>query len=95
MLRKMVGLDAALARAVDCCMTLSSDGLAGNDESLHPSPATLPSGRARQRQLFELTLCRIKRPFSRSQSFFFSVLRLSCSALPLASAISTFTRPPL
>jgi len=26
------------------------------------------------------TLCRIKRPFSRSQSFFFSVSRLSCSA---------------
>ena len=41
------------------------------------------------------TLCRISRPCSRSQSRFFSVLRLSCSALPLASAISALTRPPL
>ena len=41
------------------------------------------------------TLCLISRPFSRSQSRFFSVLRLSCSALPLASAISAFTRAAL
>ena len=41
------------------------------------------------------TLWRISRPCSRSQSRFFSVLRLSCSALPLASAISALTRPPL
>ena len=41
------------------------------------------------------TLCRIRRPCSRSQSRFFSVFRLSCSVLPLASAISALTRPPL
>jgi 7,8-dihydropterin-6-yl-methyl-4-(beta-D-ribofuranosyl)aminobenzene 5'-phosphate synthase len=41
----------------------------------------------------EETLCRIRRPFSRSQSRCFSVSRLSCCAFPLASATSTFTRP--
>ena len=41
------------------------------------------------------TLVPINLPCSRSQSRFFSVLRLSCSALPLASAISALTRPPL
>ena len=41
------------------------------------------------------TLWRMSRPFSRSQSRCFSVSRLSCWALPLARAISTFTRPPL
>ena len=40
-------------------------------------------------------LRRISRACSRSQSRFFSVLRLSCSALPLARAISALTRPPL
>ena len=44
---------------------------------------------------FDETFCLINRPFSRSQSRFFSVLRLSCSALPFARAISHFTRPPL
>ena len=44
---------------------------------------------------FDETFCLIKRPFSLSQSRFFSVSRLSCCALPLASAISAFTRPPL
>jgi cystathionine beta-lyase len=44
---------------------------------------------------FDDTLCRIRRPCSRSQSRFFSVSRLSCWALPLASAICAFTRPPL
>jgi hypothetical protein len=39
------------------------------------------------------TLCLIKRPFSRSHSRSLRVLRLSCSALPLARATSTFTRP--
>ena len=42
---------------------------------------------------FDETLGLIKRPFSRSQSFFFSVSRLSCSALPLAKAISHLTLP--
>ena len=37
------------------------------------------------------TLCRISRPFSRSQSRSLIVLRLSWSALPLASAMSAFT----
>ena len=46
-------------------------------------------------QALEDTLCRISLPRSRSQSRFFSVSRLSCAALPLASAISTLTRPPL
>ena len=41
------------------------------------------------------TLWRIRRPFSRSHSRSLVALRLSCSALPLASAISAFTRPPL
>ena len=38
---------------------------------------------------------RIRRAFSRSQSRFFSLSRLSCSFLPLASPISHLTRPPL
>ena len=46
-------------------------------------------------QLLDETLCLINVPFSRSQSRSFSVLRLSCSALPLARAISALTRPPL
>jgi hypothetical protein len=37
--------------------------------------------------------CLNNRPFSRSQSLFFSVSRLSCSFLPLASASSTLARP--
>src|SRR5262249_7482672 len=41
------------------------------------------------------TFWRISRPCSRSQSRFFWSWRLSCSALPLASAISALTRPPL
>ena len=46
-------------------------------------------------QPFDETLCLINLPFSLSQSRSFSVLRLSCSALPLASAISALMRPPL
>ena len=36
---------------------------------------------------------RIRRPFSRPQSRFFSVSRLSCSFLPLATASSSLARP--
>jgi alanine-glyoxylate transaminase/serine-glyoxylate transaminase/serine-pyruvate transaminase len=50
---------------------------------------------ARQLLAGDETLCLINRPFSRSQSRFFSVSRLSCWALPLANAISALTRPPL
>ena len=46
-------------------------------------------------QPFDETLCLINLPFSLSQSRSFSVFRLSCSALPLASAISALMRPPL
>src|SRR5207244_2600377 len=61
-------------------------GGGGPDRGLRAGPG---------RDHFALTLCRIRRLFSRSQSRFFSVSRLSCCALPLASAISAFTRPPL
>ncbi len=53
-------------------------------------PSRLACGKA-SRQVAE----RMIRAFSRSQSRFFSVSRLSCSFLPFARPISHFTRPPL
>src|SRR5271169_4800456 len=62
-----------------------------------PSPAEV--GVAKAGDWFPLfgiiryPFCRISRPRSRSQERFFSVSRLSCSFLPLPSAISIFARP--
>ena len=85
LVRFSLGLEPVDDLIRDCEQALSAlaalTGLSG--------PATEPA------QALVETLCRIRRPFSRSQSRFFSVSRLSCSALPLASAISAFTNPPL